>query len=106
MTRWMLSQVRAWVVDLIYANVFMEPPKEIFDDRWPENIKKDKLAPYYKTAKSVLGARPIPVNDDPRRHIIRTEYFKKTAEAMGRESQLVDLNVFFGNDFKVINRHW
>ena len=22
---------------LVYANVFMEPPKEVFDDRWPKN---------------------------------------------------------------------
>ncbi|SMF52282.1 GMC family oxidoreductase N-terminal domain-containing protein [Pseudobacteriovorax antillogorgiicola] len=85
---------------LIYANVFMEPPEEIFDERWAPNIKRQALEPYYRAAKAVLGSRPIPEDSDPRRKVIRTEYFKKTAEAMGRESELVDLNVFFGNDLE------
>jgi cholesterol oxidase len=85
---------------LIYANVFLQPPDEVFDENWPASCKKDVLQPYYAAAKSVLGARPIPVNDDPRRHIIRTELFKEFAEHDGRKSELVDINVFFGNDFE------
>ncbi len=84
---------------LIYANVFLQPPEQVFDDNWPDSCKKDVLQPYYQTAKSVLGARPIPQNDDPRRKIIRTEAFKAFAESEGRSSELVDINVFFGNDF-------
>ncbi|WP_428352929.1 GMC family oxidoreductase N-terminal domain-containing protein [Methyloprofundus sp.] len=84
---------------LIYANVFLQPPDEVFDERWPETCKKEVLQPYYKVAKSVLGARPIPQNDDPRRKIIRTELFKEFAEHDGHDSELVDINVFFGNDF-------
>ncbi|WP_438862870.1 GMC family oxidoreductase N-terminal domain-containing protein [Neptunicella sp.] len=85
---------------LIYANVFLQPPDEVFDQRWPQNCKKADLQPYYKAAKSVLGARPIPQNDDPRRQIIRTELFKQFAQHEGRDSELVDINVFFGNDFE------
>ncbi|TGN09427.1 GMC oxidoreductase [Leptospira ilyithenensis] len=86
---------------LIYANVFLEPPDWVLDDeRWPESCKKDKLTPYYKIAKEVLGARPIPTNNDPRRRIIRTERFKQVADSLGRESKLLDINVFFGNDFQ------
>lgn len=84
---------------LIYANVFLEPPEHVFDQRWPESCKKSQLAPYYSVAKEVLGARPIPRNDDPRRRIVRTEVFEQFAREVGRESQLVDINVFFGNDF-------
>lgn len=84
---------------LIYANVFMEPPVEVFDERWPATCKKDQLQPYYKVAKEVLGSRPIPQNDDPRRRVQRTEVFQRVAREMGRDSELVDLNVFFGNDF-------
>lgn len=85
---------------LIYANVFLEPPDEVFDDRWPESCKKPHLTPYYEVAKEVLGSRPIPSpNGDPRRHITRTELFQEVARKMGRDSQLVDINVFFGNDF-------
>ena len=84
---------------LIYANVFLEPPEHVFDDRWPASCKKPHLDPYYAVAKQVLGSRPIPRNGDARRRIIRTELYERVAKEMGRESRLLDLNVFFGNDF-------
>ncbi|MDQ3914886.1 MAG: GMC oxidoreductase [Actinomycetota bacterium] len=83
---------------LIYANVFLEPPDQVFDDRWPQTCKKQDLVPYYRVAKEVLGSRPIPVTGDPRRRVIRTELFERIARSMGRSSELVDVNVFFGND--------
>jgi len=85
---------------LIYANVFMVPPDEVFDDRWPGSCKKSNLLPYYAVSKEVLGSRPIPVNDDPRRQIIRQRLFAEVAKKNGRNSELVDINVFFGNDFQ------
>lgn len=84
---------------LIYANVFMEPPDNIFDGRWPESTRKAALAPYYTVAKDVLGSRPIPVNGDPRREVLRAKLFADVAREVGRESALTDINVFFGNDF-------
>ncbi|MDD5272742.1 MAG: GMC oxidoreductase [Methylovulum sp.] len=84
---------------LIYANVFLQPPDEVFDESWPETCKKSVLQPYYAISKAVLGARPIPQNADPRRHIIRTQLFKEFAHYEERESKLLDINVFFGNDF-------
>lgn len=85
---------------LIYANVFLEPPDHVFDDRWPKEVGKESLLPYYRVAKEVLGSRPIPVADDPRRRVIRTELFENVARSMGRASELVDVNVFFGNDHR------
>jgi len=85
---------------LIYANVFMIPPDEVFDERWPDSCKKSNLLPYYAVAKEVLGSRTIPVDDDPRRHIIRQRLFAEAARKNGRNSELVDINVFFGNDFQ------
>jgi cholesterol oxidase len=84
---------------LIYANVFLEPPEHIFDQNWPASCKKDPLKPYYQTAKSVLGARLIPDQSAPRREIVRTQLFSDFAKSDGRQSELVDINVFFGNDF-------
>ncbi|MDX1433186.1 MAG: GMC oxidoreductase [Gammaproteobacteria bacterium] len=84
---------------LIYANVFLEPPAEVFDARWPATCKKSELAPYYRVAREVLGARPIPQNGDPRRRVVRTELFQRVARELGRKSELADINVFFGNDF-------
>lgn len=85
---------------LIYANVFMIPPDEIFDERWPGTCKRAQLEPYYKIAKEVLGSRPIPLNGDPRRGIIRQELFAEVARTVGRDSELVDINVFFGRDYQ------
>ena len=82
---------------LIYANVFMVPPDEVFTDvRWPDSCKKAKLEPYYAVAKSVLASRPIPPHaGEPRRRILKTELFQNVARQAQRDSQLVDINVFF-----------
>jgi cholesterol oxidase len=83
---------------LIYANVFLEPPDEVFTGRWPKSCQKAQLQPYYKVCKEVLGARPVPPMKG-RRRIVRTELFQTVARKIGRDSSLVDINVFFGNDF-------
>jgi cholesterol oxidase len=84
---------------LIYANVYLEPPEQVFDARWPASAGKAALGPYFRVVKEVLGARPVPRTNEPARRLIRTELFEKVAEAAGRKSELVDINVFFGNDF-------
>jgi cholesterol oxidase len=84
---------------LIYANVFLEPPDQTFTLGWPAGYDRRKLAPYYAVAKEVLGARPIPLNDDPRRRVRRAEIFNQIAESEDRPHRWVDINVFFGNDF-------
>ena len=83
---------------LIYANVFMEPPHEIFDERWPRGSKKDDLLPYYAVARRVLAARSIPGGTAPKRQVLRTRYFEKAAQAMGRKSELVTVLVNFGEE--------
>jgi cholesterol oxidase len=84
---------------LIYANVFLEPPEQVFAQGWPNGWNKGRLAPYYAVAKSVLGSRPVPQNDDPRRTILRTGVFAEVAKEQGLQSRLADINVFFGNNF-------
>ena len=82
---------------LVYSNVFLEPPPEIFDDaRWPRSCTTASLAPYYAVAKEVLGARPVP-RDDANRRIRRTEVFDRAAEHMGRPVVAAEVNVFFGD---------
>jgi len=84
---------------LIYANVFLEPPDAVFSARWPQSCRKAELRQYYDVCKEVLGARPVPQPLEGRRQIIRTQLFQKVAAQIGRDSQLVDINVFFGNNF-------
>ncbi len=35
---------------LIYSNVFMVPPDDIFDERWPSSCGKTALLPYYEVS--------------------------------------------------------
>jgi len=90
---------------LIYANVFLEPPEQVFAASWPAGVDKVLLQPYYDVAKAVLGARPIPPwEDDPRRQVGRTRLFRDFAREQGRESKLADICVFFGNDYSYQDR--
>lgn len=83
---------------LVYANVFLEPPPEVFEDpRWPDSCDPAQLAPYYGVTREVLGARPVPLDDADRR-VRRTNVFAATAERMGRRSTPADVMVFFGDD--------
>ena len=50
---------------LIYANVFLEPPDGVFDDRWPATAHKAELMPYYLVAKEVLGVAADPSEQRP-----------------------------------------
>jgi len=85
---------------LIYANVFLEPPEELFQQGWPTKLNKKALQPYYKIARQVLGARPVPSwEQEPRRRIIRTELFQAFAKHENRTSTLADICVFFGNKY-------
>jgi cholesterol oxidase len=83
---------------LIYANIFLIPPDDVFDQRWPDTCKKGRLVPYYQVAKEVLGSRPIPRNGDPRRNVARTRLYEEVARRTDRTSELLDINVFFGKD--------
>ena len=85
---------------LIYANVFLIPPDEVFaDKRWPQSCKKGILMPYYLVAKEVLGSRPIPLTGDPRRDVTKRKLFQHVARETKRQSELLDINVFFGNNY-------
>src|SRR5207244_12941726 len=83
---------------LIYANVYMQPPDEVFAQGWPKSINRASLEPYYRITKAVLGTRPIPQNDEPRRKAVRAELFKELAQKEGRNAQRCKINVFFGNE--------
>jgi cholesterol oxidase len=49
---------------LVYANVAMRPPQEVFDLAWPEPYSRALLEPYYDLVAHMLDVRPVP--PDPR----------------------------------------
>lgn len=85
---------------LIYANVFLAPPREVFAQGWPRDLSLESLQPYYRVAKRVLAARPVPAAEgDPRRVITRTRVFEQFALAQGKVSTPADICVFFGRNY-------
>ena len=59
---------------LIYANVFVRPKPEIFNQGWPPEITYEELAPHYETAGNMLEVQEIPDSQ-------LTERFKLMREA-------------------------
>jgi cholesterol oxidase len=49
---------------LVYANVVMRPPAEVFTRHWPEPYRRATLDPYFDLAAHMLGVGPVP--PDPR----------------------------------------
>lgn len=81
---------------LVYFNVHIRTPKEIFEDpRWPKAIKRDVLNPYYDKAKDMLEAKPLtpPAELDMPK---RTEAFLAAAKNAGKPGELVDICVYTG----------
>lgn len=85
----------------IYANVFLRPPPQVFEQGWPSSLGREALARYYDVAQKVLGARSVPPPAGPgdRRRIKRTEQFQAFAREAGLPTALVDICVYFGNDY-------
>jgi len=83
---------------LVYFNVHIRAPREIFENRrWPKAIKRDALDPYYDKAKDMLEAKPLapPAELDMPN---RTEAFLAAAQGTGRKGELVDICVYTGPD--------
>ena len=74
---------------LIYANVFVRPKPEIFNQGWPPEITYEELAPHYETAGQMLGVQEIPDSQ-------LTERFKlmrEAADAIGHGDRFTKLPI-------------
>lgn len=64
---------------LIYANVSVEPKKEIFNQGWPPEITYDELRPYYDKVGKMLNLQVIPDSQLTERY----KLMKEAAEKLG-----------------------
>jgi cholesterol oxidase len=81
---------------LVYFNVHIRTPKEIFEDpRWPSGVKRDVLNPYYDMARDMLEARPLTPPADYQMPA-RTEAFMTAARAASRQPELMEICVYTG----------
>jgi cholesterol oxidase len=69
---------------LVYANVAMRPPQEVFDRSWPEPYSRAVLEPYYDLVAHMLEVRPVPA--DPRTGQLppKTRLMAKAAGLLGQ----------------------
>jgi len=82
---------------LVNANVSIEPEAGVFDDpRWPAALRgRIALKEYYERARAMLKPRPYP---DHFPKLKKTEAQRKSAEGMGKDFKLLDINVHFGEE--------
>jgi cholesterol oxidase len=78
---------------LIYGNVSIIPPRETFDQHWPEAITYDGMQSYYETVGEILNVQEMPIDQVPKRF----DAMKKGAAAIGaaEKFRLVPLAVTF-----------
>ncbi len=74
---------------LIYANVSVEAPREIFDRGWPPEINYDVLKPHYDEVGRMLDAQEIPDNQLTERF----KLMKEAANALGHGDRFLKLPV-------------
>ncbi|TFH88444.1 GMC family oxidoreductase [Billgrantia azerbaijanica] len=66
---------------LVYANVFVEAERFVFDAGWPEEIDFEALAPHYATAGRMLEVQALPDGQLTARHRLMREAAAATGEA-------------------------
>ncbi len=76
---------------LVYANVQMRPPHDVFAQGWPQGYSRATLDPYYDLVAHMLEVRPLPKaqwSDSP-----KTPFMYSLAKQLGREAQLYAPNL-------------
>lgn len=75
---------------LVYANVQMRPPREVFASGWPHGYSLEALADYYDLVAYMLDIKPI---TDASAMPPKTIRMKEAAAACGRAQQLFHPNL-------------
>jgi cholesterol oxidase len=79
---------------LVYANVQLRAPSEVFERGWPQAIDRAELDPYYDRTEEALEPRTTP-NQDP---LPKVAALQAAASHAGKASELLPLAVHFGAD--------
>ncbi len=67
---------------LVYANVNIRPDPSVFEDpRWPDEVRRPRLDPYFERVARELGISPLPADV----RLPKRDAFRAAAEGVGRE---------------------
>jgi cholesterol oxidase len=77
---------------LVYANVQLRAPREVFDQGWPAAIDRAELDPWYDRTEEALDPRTTPT--EPALPKVRA--FAAAGRRAGRETEPLPLAVHFG----------
>jgi choline dehydrogenase-like flavoprotein len=72
---------------LIYANVQMRPPPDVFDDGWPRGYSRAALNPYYDLVAHMLDVRPVEPDPATGELPPKTRLMEEAATRLGRRAQ-------------------
>lgn len=77
---------------LVYANVIMRAPADLFQHGWPAGINRASLDPYYDLVGYMLDIKPIAASQ-PKGLPPKTLALRHTAQQLGRSAQLFHPNL-------------
>ena len=77
---------------LVYANVQLRAPADVFDEGWPAAISRAVLDPWYERTEEALMPETTPA--DPA--LPKVQAFAAAGENVGKEADLLPLAVHFG----------
>ncbi len=78
---------------LVYANVAIRPPAEVFEQSWPQPYRRPFLDPYFDLAAHMLAVRPV--QPDPRTGALppKTLLMARAADRLGQAGSLFRPNL-------------
>jgi cholesterol oxidase len=79
---------------LVYANVQLRAPADVFDARWPQAIDRPALDPWYDRTEAALEPRTTPAEPA----LAKIAAFAAAGRRAGHEAELLPLAVHFGAD--------
>jgi cholesterol oxidase len=77
---------------LVYANVQLRAPADVFDRDWPAALDRAALDPWYDRTEEALD--PVPTPDDPALPKVRA--FAAAGRRVGKEAESLPIAVHFG----------
>jgi choline dehydrogenase-like flavoprotein len=70
---------------LIYANVHLRPPAEVFDERWPATYAKGAvLHEFFDLAAYMLDVAPVSAHPEFQHKLVKADQLRKAADDLGR----------------------